>query len=242
MTTLTPSTKVPLPEAARASTGAAVHPAHRKHVAHHVRFWDRGAVRYAAAPIADPAGYETTLRRVQALLWPEARVLEIGCGTGSTALRLASGVRRLQASDVSPAMIAIARDKLVATPRPQLSFEVADAHAPLGVDGSVDVVLAFNLLHLVADLDLALARAVQVLRPGGLLISKTPCIAEMNGFIRGLALPLMRAVGWAPPVLILDADALRSAMRRQGLEIASVERHGSRPRDFRVFVVARKPA
>ena len=32
-----------------------------------------------------------------------------------------------------------------------------------------------------------------------------------------------------------------SAIARQGMDIVSVERHGTRGKDFRVFIVARKP-
>jgi len=205
------------------------------------RFWDRLARKYAADPIADMAGYEATLRRVQGLLTVEQQVLEIGCGTGSTALRLAPFTRKLLATDVSSEMIAIAREKLAAQPVPQLSFAVADADAPMAHPGQYDAVLAFNLLHLVTDLDHALALAIQALRPGGLLISKTACISEMNPLIPYLALPLMRAIGKAPKVLCFDAEALQAAMVRQGLELVAVERHGTQGKDIRVFIVARKP-
>lgn len=211
-------------------------------VSRKARFWDRIARKYAADPIADLPGYEATLRRVQGLLSQEMNVLEIGCGTGSTALRLAPFTRRLLATDVSAGMIAIAREKLAAEPLPQLAFALADADAPAAGPGDYHAVLAFNLLHLVSDLDGALASAVQALRPGGLLISKTPCIDEMNPLIPYLALPAMRAIGRAPHVLRFDAEALRSAIARQGMEIVSVERHGTRGKDFRVFIVARKPA
>ena len=206
------------------------------------RFWDRIAVKYAADPIADMAGYEATLRRVQGLLSADQDVLEIGCGTGSTALRLAPNTRRLLATDVSAGMIAIAREKLAAQPVPQLSFAVADADAPVAGLGEYDVVLAFNVLHLVTDLDRALQLAVQALRPGGLLISKTACISEMNPLIPYLALPLMRAIGKAPHVLCFDAAGLQAAINRQGMDVVSVERHGTRGKDIRVFIVARKPA
>lgn len=206
------------------------------------RFWDRIARKYAADPIADMAGYEATLLRVQGLLSTEQDVLEIGCGTGTTALRLAPSTRRLLATDVSAGMIAIAREKLAAQPMPQLSFAVADADDPAFGQGVYDVALAFNVLHLVSDLDLALGLAVQALRPGGLLISKTPCIAEMNPLIPRLALPLMRAIGKAPPVLCFNGAALQSAITRQGMELLSVERHGTRGKDIRVFIVARRPA
>ncbi|TDP73095.1 class I SAM-dependent methyltransferase [Roseateles toxinivorans] len=220
----------PPPPAADAST------------ARKARFWDRIARKYAADPIADLAGYEATLARVQGLLSAEQDVLEIGCGTGTTALRLAPFTRRLLATDVSTSMIDIAREKLAIQPVPQLSFAVADADAPEFGQGAYDAVLAFNLLHLVDDLDHALALAVQALRPGGLLISKTPCIGEMNRLVPYLALPLMKAIGKAPQVLCFKEEALLAAMARQGLEIVSVERHGTRGKDIRAFIMARKPS
>jgi ubiquinone/menaquinone biosynthesis C-methylase UbiE len=205
------------------------------------RFWDRIARKYAADPIADLLGYEATLQRVQGLLSPDHDVLEIGCGTGSSALRLAPHTQRLLATDVSAAMIAIAREKLAAQPTEPLSFAVADADEVVSGHGTWDVVLAFNLLHLVDDLDQAIDAAVQALRPGGLLISKTACINEMNPLIPRLALPLMRAIGKAPHVLCFDAGQLQAAMVRHGLAIEAVERHGTKGKDIRVFIVARKP-
>jgi SAM-dependent methyltransferase len=218
---------------ARAGVGAAACKA---------RFWDRTAVKYAATPIPDRVGYETTLKRVRGLLSLDQDVLEIGCGTGTTALRLAPYTRRMLATDVSAGMIAIAREKLAVEPLPQLRFAVADADMPLAGLGVYDVVLAFNVLHLMTDLDRALEVGVQALRPGGLLISKTACLLEMNPLIHRLVLPVMQAIGKAPHVLCFDAATLQSAIARQGMEIVSVERHGSRAKDFRVFIVARKPA
>lgn len=208
-------------------------------VAAKARFWDKLARKYAADPIADMAGYEATLARTQSLLEPTHRVLELGCGTGSTALRLAPFAGHMVATDVSPEMIAIAREKLAAAPQPNLEFQVADADAPVSGRNAYDVVLAFNLLHLVADLDAAIGSAVGALAPGGLFISKTACIGEMNPLIR-LALPLMRLVGKAPHVLVFRAPALQAAFTRHGLDIVAVERHGTTGKDIRVFIVARK--
>ncbi len=155
------------------------------------RFWNRIARKYANDPIADQAGYERTLQRVQALLSREHEVLEIGCGTGTTALRLAPATRRLVATDVAEQMIAIAGEKLASQPIPQLEFQLADAEVLVAEQGTYDAVLAFNLLHLVADLPQALSSAINALKPGGLLISKTPCLNEMNPLIPKLALPLL---------------------------------------------------
>lgn len=209
--------------------------------ANKARFWNRIARKYANDPIADLPGYERTLQRVGALLSSEHEVLEIGCGTGTTAMRLAPATRRLVATDLSEQMIAIACEKLARQPMPQLHFRLADADAPAAEQGAYDAVLAFNLLHLVSDLPQALSSAINALKPGGLLISKTPCLNEMNPLIPRLALPLMRAIGKAPPVLCFDAKQLEAAMAARGLQILAVERHGSKGKDWRVFIVARKP-
>jgi SAM-dependent methyltransferase len=205
-----------------------------------VRFWDRFARRYAAAAIGDPQGYEATIRRVRSLLEPEDSVLEIGCGTGTTALRLADRTRRLLATDGSSAMIAIAREKLAAQPVPQLRFEVADADAVPHGDEPLDVVLAFNVLHLVPDLDRTLRALRPALRPGGLFVSKTPCLGEMNPLVPRLVVPLLRWLRLAPPVASFDAAHLRAAFERQGFAVEGVERHGSRRKDIRAFIVARR--
>ena len=126
-------------------------------------------------------------------------------------------------------------------PSPALRFAVADAEAMAPGPEVYDAVLAFNVLHLMTDLDDALRQLAKVLRPGGLLISKTACIAEMNPLIPYLAVPLMRAIGKAPPVLCFDEQRLRSAMVQQGLQIVCIERHGTRGKDIRAFIVARKP-
>lgn len=205
------------------------------------QFWNRVARKYAASPIADVAGFETTLRRVGELLSPMHSVLEIGCGTGSAALRLAAGTRQWLATDLSPAMIDIAREKLAAQPLPQLRFEVADVQAAVAMGERHDAVLAFNVLHLMPDLDGALRALLPALKPGGLLISKTPCLAEMNPLVPRLLVPLARALGKAPHVLNFDAAQLRAAFERHGLVIDAFERHGTKRKDIRVFIVARRP-
>jgi SAM-dependent methyltransferase len=191
------------------------------------RFWDKVARKYAADPIADMAGYEATLARTRERLSPTHRVLEIGCGTGTTALRLAPCTGHFVATDVSPGMIAIAREKLAAAPQPNLEFLVADADAPVFGQAAYDVVLAFNLLHLVADLDAALTAAVDAL-------------ADMNPLVPRLLLPAMRLFGKAPPALCFREPALHAAITRHGLDILAVEHHGTKGKDIRPFIVARK--
>ncbi|MDU8910158.1 class I SAM-dependent methyltransferase [Aestuariicoccus sp. MJ-SS9] len=195
-------------------------------------FWDRIAERYAARPVGNPDAYEATLARVSAWLTPEARVIELGCGTGSTALRLAGAVAAYRGTDVAPGMIAIARAK---DAPPQLSFEVADATG--GLTGGADVVLAFNLLHLVNDLPGLLAEVHEALPEGGLFISKTPCLGG-KWWLR----PVIAAMQWlgkAPsPVAFLRTDMLEAALLDAGFAIEERGDYPARPPSR--FLVARK--
>jgi ubiquinone/menaquinone biosynthesis C-methylase UbiE len=203
------------------------------------RFWDRAARKYATDPIKDMRGYERTLDRIGHLLDSSDTVLEIGCGTGTTALRLAPSVARMIATDVSTGMIAIAREKAAAQACHNVAFSVATAERAPGGDGAYDAVLAFNLLHLIADRPSALAHMHRLLKPGGLLISKTPCLSEMNPLIR-LAVPVMRLVGKAPFVSFFSATELEAEIANAGFAIVERERHGSERKDARIFIVARK--
>lgn len=205
-----------------------------------IGFWDRAARKYAQSPIEDMVGYERSLARISAMLRPTDHVLELGCGTGSTALRLAPSAGTYVASDIAPEMIAIANEKLAEASIANLRFAAGTAADAPHHEGGYDVVLALNLLHLVEDLDQALAQIHALLRPNGLLVTKTALIAEMNLAIR-LAIPLMRLIGKAPKnVRAFDEATFVDALKRAGFVIEAVERHGATKRDIRCFTVARR--
>lgn len=205
------------------------------------RFWDQAAPKYARSKIADPAGYQHTLERTLALLGSDDSVLELGCGTGTTALALAGAVDRYLATDISAGMITIAKAKTDATPTDGLQFRTATAETLAEPPASFDAILAFSYLHLVRDLPGTLARIHALLRPGGLFVSKTPCVGEMNLLIRRVLLPAMTAVGKAPHVALFTAAELTHQVDQAGFDILANERHATRGTDLRPYIVARKP-
>jgi ubiquinone/menaquinone biosynthesis C-methylase UbiE len=208
-------------------------------IANDARFWDRTSRKYAIGAIADQAGYERTLERTRALLGSGDRVLELGCGTGTTALRLADDVQDYLATDISAGMIAIANEKHAAGPIPALVFRTATAEA-LTLDATqFNAVLGFNYLHLVRDLPGTLRRIHALLAAGGLFISKTPCVGDMNALIR-FALPAMRAIGKAPYAGVFRAADLSRQISAAGFDILATESHATKGNDNRPYIVARK--
>ncbi len=201
------------------------------------RFWDRLARRYAARPVSDAAAYEKTLERVRAHLSPGDRVLEFGCGTGTTALILAPHVAHVTASDISGAMIAIAREKAAAQAVANAEFVKGTLFDTKPAGGGLDAVMGFNILHLLDDLPAAIGHAGTLLKPGGLFITKTACIGHMNPLLR-IVLPALRVLGLAPRVSFLTVDVLETAIRGAGFEIVETGLYPAKSHSR--FVVARK--
>ena len=115
--------------------------------------------------------YRTTMERTKAHLDQGDEVLEVGCGTGSTALLLAPNVKSLTASDFSDGMIKIATDKLTAPEAPgNVSFRQAVIGDHVAGGERYDAVLAFNFLHLVDDVPGAIEQIRTLLKPGGLFV------------------------------------------------------------------------
>ena len=200
-----------------------------------VRFWNKFADRYAARPIKDVAAYEELLTDVAGHLRATDRVLEIGCGTGGTAIRLAPYVAQFTATDYSAEMVRIAKAK----PAPEnLHFVVSNAETALD-RGPFDAICAFNVLHLVDNLPDMLSRIHSQLQPGGLLISKTWCFADLGSRLR-LLFVVLRTFGLFPPATSLGEAQLRQAILDAGLEIVDVRTLGSRSQN--PYIVARKPA
>lgn len=96
-------------------------------------------------------------------------VLEIGCGTGRHTLRLARQGNRVTGLDLSPGMLAIARDKLKAYDTVRLveaDVMTADPGGPFW-DGSFDVALAALVVEHINDLPRFFRRVAAALRPDG---------------------------------------------------------------------------
>ena len=175
-------------------------------------FWDKMAPKYAESQMRSVDDYEHTLARTLSYLTPQMRVLEMGCGTGTTALRLAPHVKAFVGTDQSSEMIRIARDK-AADEHSNLEFRVLGAAESAQLEEGFDVVMGFNLFHLVPDADAVLADIFKMLKPGGLMISKTPCLMDKafgwKRFLVAGMLPILKRIGKAPDVglwRIADVD------------------------------------
>jgi ubiquinone/menaquinone biosynthesis C-methylase UbiE len=94
-------------------------------------------------------------------------VLEIGCGTGGFARRLAERSQHVLALDLSPEMIRIAREQ--SAQFPNIEFQLADVRDWPLADESFDCIASIATLHHVPIRE-TLLKIKAALKPGGVLL------------------------------------------------------------------------
>lgn len=116
---------------------------------------------------------EAEIRHVQDRLDPADAVLELGCGYGRVALRLAEVARRVVGIDLSEESVALARRMAAADAN--LRFHQMNALELRFPDGSFDAVVCLQngICAFGVDQQALLREALRVLRPGGRLLLST---------------------------------------------------------------------
>jgi predicted TPR repeat methyltransferase len=92
------------------------------------------------------------------------RVLDLGCGTGLAGIELRPYARTLIGSDLSPRMVARARQREIYD-----ELHVEDLATTLARERDVDLIVAADVFLYVGPLEATLAACTTALRPGGLL-------------------------------------------------------------------------
>ncbi len=100
------------------------------------------------------------------------RVLEVGCGRGEFAERLAGAGIGVVAVDQSARMVELTRARGV-------DAGLGDVQALPFADGEFDAAVANFVLYHVRDIHRALAELARVLRPGGTLVAATNGVRQL---------------------------------------------------------------
>lgn len=201
------------------------------------RFWDKAAERYSKRPITNEAAYQRKLQITRDYLRADMEVLEIGCGTGSTAILHSPYVKSIQAIDMSSKMLEIAQSKVDSGNIRNITFRCSTIDAFSAPDQTFDAVLALSVLHLLDDKDAAIAKIHSVLKPGGIFVSSTACLGDTMKFFKLIA-PIGKFLGVMPLVKVFTTKDLECAITGAGF---GIEQQWQPGKNEAAFIVAKKP-
>jgi 2-polyprenyl-3-methyl-5-hydroxy-6-metoxy-1,4-benzoquinol methylase len=166
------------------------------------------------------------------------RILDYGCGTGTISLRFSGMVKEIHGIDFAAGMIEVAQRKATESGVGNARFMHATIFDPWLEEGCYDAILAWGILHLVDDRKLVMKRINELLKPGGLLVSATECMAEKRTPITSL-LSFLMTIGIFPISLHYFTVAdLEESLSGAGFQVVEKEIMGDNP--VSCFVAAGK--
>lgn len=179
------------------------------------KFWDRAAGSYEREEKRDGKVHLAITRLAKSYLKPTDTVLDFGCGTGLFSRELSGIVKAIHAIDLSSKMIALARTK---TQQPNIEYSQATIFDERLRPGTYDVMLSFYILHLLEDPEAAVMRMHHLLKPGGLLISVTPCMGE-KPFLNSL-FSIFSKIALVPQIKPFKLNDLEKLLTMESFEIS----------------------
>lgn len=137
------------------------------------QYWDNEAVTFDAEPdhgLSDPIVLATWTALLQS--WqpaPPAKILDIGCGTGSLSLVLAKLGHQVTGIDLSPKMIEQAKAKADEAGMP-INFAIMGASSPDFPSHSFDGIVCRHVLWMLPELTVVLQTWTRLLKPPAKLL------------------------------------------------------------------------
>jgi len=199
------------------------------------KFWDRMAKFFDREERKDEPTNIKIIEKTRNRLKISDNVLDYGCGTGTAAIEIAGSVKSVYGIDISSKMIEAAKGKTVEGKVKNIDFVQTTIFDEKLKTGSFDVILCFYILHLVEDTPKVMQRINELLKPGGLIISATPCI---RGTFLGVLLSPLSKIGLIPQFTSFKISELQDLMTDGNFEIVETECLHKSGQQY--FIVAKK--
>lgn len=176
------------------------------------KFWAKQAKRYSGSSDVESIN---TINRISSYLNHEDVVLDFACGTGGSTRAISSKVKHVVGVDFSSDMIKYAKENV--DNGEGMTFLVSDIHDEKLENYEYNIITAFNVLHLLDDLEGCVNRIKDLLIPGGLFISLTPCLGPNKG-LTAKVVNLISRLGLIPKIEGYTPKILEGRMKSQGFD------------------------
>jgi len=154
------------------------------------KFWDRLANNFDK--------YETQFLQPPlelALPYIKGIVLDFGCATGTETIKMAGKADKVIGIDISQKMLSLAQNKVAENNIKNVEFLQSTIYDEKLKPNTFDVIVAFNILHLVENPAVVIQQIHKLLKDNGLFISATSFTGEksfLNFLQRSIFKPLSK--------------------------------------------------
>ncbi len=187
--------------------------------------WDKLANNWDTPGVSLGENDLMILEKMKKYLKPSDIALDYGCATGSIALEIANTAKVVYGIDLSSKTIEIARRKADERKVKNIDFTHATIFDESLKKESFDVILALSILHLLKDSPQAINRISQLLKPGGIFVSTTPCLGERTFISILINIPvfLLSKTGILPRVNFFSVPRLVTSIANENFKIIENE-------------------
>lgn len=147
-------------------------------------FWDKIAWLYDFAESLNTKSYNNMLERIKKIVPEGANVLDCAAGTGELSVAAAEKAGHVLCTDMSLPMLDRAKEKCAKKGIKNISFEERDIFSLPDKDGTYDVSIAGNVLHLLEEPEKAVRELCRVTKQGGRAILPTFMAKNNNPLIK----------------------------------------------------------
>jgi len=186
------------------------------------KFWDKSAYNFFIEGEKEKQSYINIIDRIKKYLKTSDIVLDLGCGPGLISNEIADYVKFIYAIDISSKMIEIAKINADFRNIQNIDYAYSTIFDDKYKNGSFDIILAFNILHLLDDNQKTMQHINDLLKPGGLIISVTPCIGER--IFLNISISLLSFIGKIPKIKSFKANELKESISNRNFEIIENDR------------------
>lgn len=201
-------------------------------------FWDKLADSYDNQDTDSDYIYRQTIENIKKHLTGNEAVLDFGCATGQVTFEIAGNVKNIHAIDISERMIQIAGNKASALQTENVEFTRSDIFDEKFRENSFDLILALNILHLLEDLGGIVQRFNTLLKPGGLIITSTPCLGKKKT-IKIVLVSFLSRMRIFPYIIFFSVPELSKLITGKNFEIVEINNIQDK-KDENLFIVAMK--
>lgn len=184
--------------------------------------------------------HSETVEKTKKWLDADDVVLDFGCATGTMAGNFTSNVKMIYGIDTSPKMIEVAKRNASKRKIENMDFACATIFDERYMMGSFDVIMAFGILHLLDNHSEVVQRINELLKPGGLMISLTPCFGDIEEWMTYVPtlFSLLNKTGILPPFRFIKLSELSSLLAEEKFRIIETDNFQDHPHSY--LIVAKK--